>query len=283
MANPRAVATGFATLDYVVELSEHFSGTGTKRIRHRPQSAWPRAGGAALFTCRQLAKAGFDAAPITWIGADANAQLYRAACREYSINTVGIESHAANTTPTCILIYQPNGDYGCLFDSGGGAPEKLSETQRSLLQTADLVLIAAGPPSLGNEVLSLIRPDAIVAWIAKTDHFAYPEDLRRRYSARADFIFCNSGERFFVDASFKGPKSERQIIVETRGGDGILVDTLNQKLFISVDYVETPDTTGAGDTLAGATLAQFLGGNTDMRSAIDYAIKETASLLKRRC
>ncbi len=277
-----AVATGFATIDYFVEPAEQFTGTGTKEIKHLPKSGWPRVGGAALYACRQLAKAGVDAAPITWVGTDANSDHYKAACRECGVSTQGVVSEPGSTTPTCILIYQPDGDYGCLFDPGSCNPKKLSAQQRSLFQTADLVLIAVGPSTLADEILSLIRQDAIVAWIAKTDHVANPGNVRSKYSARADYIFCNAGEREFVDASFSTPRTAGQVIIETHGSSEVLIDKHDGQMVIPVESIETLDTTGAGDTLAGATMAQILCGQTDLRLAVEAGIKETKSLLKNR-
>jgi len=282
MHRKRSVATGFATVDYVVELSEQFAGTGTREIKHIPTSAWPRAGGAALYTCTQLAKTGADAAPITWIGTDAGADHYKTACRNCGVSTKGVVSESGGATPTCILIYQPDGDYGCLFDPGNSNPQKLSAQQRFLFETADLVMIAVGPPDLAAEILSLVRPDAIVAWIAKTDHAANPQHVRASYSARADYIFCNGGERIFVDDSFSSPRIERQVIIETHGSNEILIDCHDRQVIIPVKPIETPDTTGAGDTLAGATMAQILAGQTDLGIAVEAGVKATASLLRNR-
>jgi ribokinase len=278
----RAVATGFATVDYVVELSEYFSGTGTSEIKHLAKDAWPRPGGAALYTCRQLALAGFDAAPVTWIGADTGGSQYKAACRESAVSTDGVFSQPNGTTPTCVLIYQPDSDYGCLFDPGASHPEKLTEQQRSLFKAADLVLIAVGPPALAHEILSLIREDAIVAWIAKTDHTAYPEHVRALYSARANYIFCNGGERDFVDASFSEPRTVRQVIFETHGSSEVLIDSRERQVLVPVEPIETPDTTGAGDTFAGATMAQILSGQADLVKAVEAGTKQAARLLKNR-
>ena len=279
----RAVATGFATLDFVVEVSEQFLGTGTREIRHSPTCSWPRAGGAALYTCRQLARVGMIATPVTWVGADRNADLYKEACHEGDVNSDGVVVVQGSTTPTCILIHQPDGNYGCLLDSGRKHPERLTLRQRSLFQTADLVILAIGPPSLAKEILSLIRPEAIVAWIAKLDHAGFPERVRNLYSARANYIFCNHGERNFVEASFSIPRSENQVIIETRGSDNVLIDGHKQQIYIPVDAIETSDATGAGDTLAGATMAQVLRGQVDLKLAVEEGIRQTALLLKDRC
>ncbi len=282
MQSKCAVATGFATVDYVVELDEQFSGTGTKEIKRLPKHAWPRAGGAALYTCRQLSKTGFNAAPITWTGTDAGAKHYRAACRESDVNTEGVVSPRGGATPTCILIYQPDGNYGCLFDPGNCHPERLTAEQQSLFQAADLVLVAVGPPALADEILSCIRPDAIVAWIAKSDYTANPEHVSAKYAARADYIFCNGDERRFVNSSIASAGTVSPVIVETHGSREVLIDCSDRQFVLPVKATETPDTTGAGDTLAGATMAQILNGQGDLSLAVEAGIKQATSLLKAR-
>jgi ribokinase len=225
---------------------------------------------------------GIDAAPVTWVGSDKGAAQFTAACEASNLSIQGIEASEEMATPTCFLIYQPDGSYGCLFQPGPSHPRELTGRQRKLIEAADLVLIAVGPPELSDEILRLIREDAVVAWIAKTDHTAYPLQVRERYAARADYIFCNSGERSFVNASFGRPRTSRQAIIETHGKDGVLIDTLDHEFSVSVDPVQTSDTTGAGDTLAGATMACILAGACDLRSAVETGIRRSGELLEGR-
>ena len=283
MTRIRAVTTGFATVDYSIELAEQFDGTGTRTIRHTATDAWPRAGGAALYASRQLVRKGIAAAPVTWIGQDAGGKAYQAACEAANVPTAGLQIIEAATTASCFLIYQPDGDYGCLFQPPTVEPRALSAAQRDLLTAASLVLIAVGPPALAAEILAAISPSALVAWIAKTDHTAYPPAVRRAYAARADYIFCNAGERDFVNASLDGRQSPDQVIVETRGSDGVRVEVHERVFVVPVaESIETPDTTGAGDTLAGATMAAIFTGESDLAVAVADGIEQSAELLRSR-
>ncbi|MCG8369405.1 MAG: carbohydrate kinase family protein [Proteobacteria bacterium] len=283
MTRIRAVTTGFATVDYAIELAEQFDGTGTRTVKHTARDAWPRAGGAALYACRQLVRAGIAAAPVTWIGSDAGGECYEAVCREEGIPLTGVRIRKGGTTATCFLIYQPDGDYGCLFQPPCAEPRSLASKQRELLAGAEFVLIAVGPPALSGEILATISPQAIVAWVAKTDLTAYPQHVRNAYARRADYIFCNAGEREFVDASFDGRRASDQVIVETRGGEGVLIDTGDRRLVVPVaESIETPDTTGAGDTLAGGTMASILTGESNLEVAVAAGIARSAELLRSR-
>ena len=278
-----AVASGYATLDYVVELAESFDGTGTVAMRHRGASAWPRAGGAPLYACRPLAAAGFDAAPLTWIGGDGHARRYLDACRDCDLNLTGIAESAGAMSATCVLMYQPDGRYGCLFDPGARSePEAIGPRQRMLLETADLVILAVGPPALAAEIVTSISPDAIVAWIAKADHATHRLDVRQRYAGRADYIFCNTDEYAFVESSLPGGTRARPPIIETRGGDGVTLHLGSRLASVPVSRVSSHDTTGAGDTFAGAFLAEILGGEPDPVAAAMAAAERTASFLAQR-
>lgn len=278
----KAVVIGYATNDYIVELAEPFSGTGTTAIRRRPESGWPRSGGAALYASRQLALAGHQSAPITWIGKDADGERYQAACRETGVQLQGVAVLDQGQTATCLLMYQPNGDYGCLFDRGIGGTERLDDTQRKLIRSADLVLITIGPPALGNEVLENIAADAIVAWIAKDDDLNYPMNLRKRMASRADYIFCNSGERAFVDRSVEDRSGVRPTIIETRGSNGVIISGSEEPPLLPLESVHSPDATGAGDTLAGATMASVLSAEVSIEESVRRGIAAAGELLKSR-
>lgn len=281
MRAKRAVVTGFATLDYVIELSEPFAGTGTRRIRQIPNDAWPRPGGAALYSSRELASAGIEATVATWVGEDAGAECYESACRKSAIGTDGIVRRIHGATATCVLIYQPDGSYGCLFDTGTSNPEQLSGAQRILIERADLVVVAVGPPELTAEILAHVRPDALVAWIAKADCRAYPSHLRSQCAARADYIFCNEGERQFVEASQSAERARSAVIVETRGSRDVVVTVAGRQYVLPVRALDAADTTGAGDTLAGATMARVVNGD-DPQSAVAEGIRAAEGLLKGR-
>ena len=282
MSDKQVVVSGYATLDYVIELAEPFHGTGTKTIRHRPHDDWPRAGGAALFASRALARAGHRVSPVTWVGPGLGGAHYRSQCQEYGIDQDGVALVPSGRTPTCVLTYQPGGDYGCLFDPGFSGDERLTDPQHRLIRRADLVCLAVGPPHLGGEILSLVRPDAVLAWIAKTDLTSYTPELRAAYAKRANYIFCNTAERAFVDDSFQHSRRPHQVVFETQGRDGVVVDTGGDATLVPARDVEAPDTTGAGDTLAGAALAALLAAPDALEDAARAGVAAARDLLLER-
>ena len=74
----------------------------------------------------------------------------------------------------------------------------------------------------------------------------------------------------------------RQILVETQGADGALVEWDGCRERVPVRPVEAMDATGAGDTLAGATLARLLSGETDPVAAVAHDVRCARRMLQQR-
>ncbi|MFN5783982.1 MAG: PfkB family carbohydrate kinase, partial [Novosphingobium sp.] len=121
-----------------------------------------------------------------------------------------------------------------------------------------------------------------VSWITKLDQRCFPEELCRRLAARANLIFCNASEREFIEAAFEGHRPKTQIIVETLGSAGVLIDSADGRRVIPTTAIKAHDTTGAGDTLAGEVIAQLCLGNTCMDEAVVRGMNAAKDLLASR-
>lgn len=278
----RVVVSGYATLDYVVQLEEPFHGTGTVTGELGASGAWPRAGGAALYASRRIAAIGHRAFALTWIGDDGDGGHYLRACQRAQICCEAIDQRRAVKTPRCILIYRPDGEYGCLLDTGFGGHEELTRAQADLIQEADHVCISVGPPQATAAILDICRVDVPLSWIAKLDRAAYPPDLCRRLAERANLIFCNASEREFIEASFDAPRSDKQVIIETLGSAGVLIDSCDGKRVLPARKIKAFDTTGAGDTLAGEVIAQLVSGTQSIDDAVTHGMNAACDLLASR-
>lgn len=265
----RVVVAGFATIDYVVLVEGDFTGRGTRLMR---EAAWPRAGGAALYASAALTKAGVAAAPLTWVGDDADGAAYRATC----VSTEGVAVIPGAPSTRCLLIYNADGTYGCLLRPG---PAALTDAQPRLVVEAEWLVIAAGPPEIAARLLDLEGPR--LAWIAKDDSACFPSELVARLTARAAVIFCNAGERAWLEAGRTGPAPIGQLMFETRGGDGVHVEAGDGVFDMPVIPLAVGDATGAGDTFAGAALAALIGG-APPRGAAEAGIAAAGMLLAAR-
>jgi ribokinase len=278
MATRPVVIAGFATMDYVVQVEGDFSGRGTLLMRQGADDAWPRAGGAALYAGAALASAGVLAAPLTWIGDDADGATYDQACHRAGLSLDGVAIQDGAPTTRCLLIYNTDGTYGCLLRPG---PTVLTADQLALVGRASWLVVSAGPPEIGARLLDAVSPDARVAWIFKDDPACFPPDLAARLAGRADVVFCNAGERAWLEMSRSSPRPAAQILFETRGADGVLIEDGPDRFEQSVASVRVSDATGAGDTFAGAALATLARGGS-ARSAARAGVEAAAALLRLR-
>lgn len=262
----RVTIAGFATIDYVARADGDFTGRGTMTMR---AAAWPRAGGAALYASAALARAGVAATPLTWVGDDADGEAYRAAC----VAAEGVAVMPGAPSTRCLLIYNADGTYGCLLRPG---PAALSPAQRRLAAEAEWLVIAAGPPDIVARLLDL--EGARLAWIAKDDPACFPPELVARLTARAEVVFCNAGERAWLEGGRSGPTP---LLFETRGADGVHVEAAGESFDLPVTPLTVDDATGAGDTFAGAALAALIAG-APPRAAAEAGIAAAGALLAVR-
>lgn len=276
------VISGYATLDYVVQLVDDFHGYGTVTGELGVSGAWPRAGGAALYASRRVAAAGHRAFALTWIGDDGDGGHYLRACQRSKICCEAIDQRRAVKTPRCVLIYNPNGDYGCLLDTGFEEKETLTEQQRTIVQQAHHLCISAGPPQVGAAIIAAYPDNRPVSWIAKLDRQVFPQSLCDKLAQRAQLIFCNASEREFVEEAYNGHRPTDQIIIETLGSAGVLIDAPDGKRVIPADAIKAHDTTGAGDTLAGEVIAQYVSGIVTIDEAVRNGMAAAKDLLASR-
>lgn len=278
MTTASVVIAGFATMDYVVQVDGDFSGRGTLLMRQAADDAWPRAGGAALYAGAALASAGVQAAPLTWIGDDTDGAVYDLACRRAGVSLEGVSIQAGALTARCLLIYNADGSYGCLLRPG---PTELTAGQQALVVRASWLVLSAGPSGPAGRLLDALAPGARLAWIVKDDPACFPPHLAAWLAKRADVVFCNAGERVWLETTRSAPRPASQILFETRGADGVIVEAGSECFQQSVDPVRASDATGAGDTFAGAALAVLVRGGSP-RAAAQAGAAAAAALLSAR-
>ena len=277
----RSVFLGYAALEYAVQLEGEFRADWTTPIRHRHHHPWPRPGGCHFYAAAPVARAGGAPELITWVGDDEMGTRYRACCSDQGIGVEGIVSIVDGATPLCFLVYQADGSCGCLIDFGMSARAAMTAEQERLVAAAELICITVGPAAASLRALELIRPAATVAWITKNDPVSFVPSLRETLARRADFIFCNGKERAWVD-EVTGDRPPHQAIIQTAGAGSVKVFRAGVVTTLSVDPLTTPDTTGAGDTLAGGTLAALSSGETDIVRAVQQGIDAAHGLLGGR-
>lgn len=277
----RSVFIGYAALEYAVQLDGAFRADWTTPIRQRHKQPWPRPGGCHFYAAAPVAGAGGAPTLVTWIGDDAMGALYRSCCSDQGIGLEGVVSIPDGATPLCFLIYQPDGSCGCLFDAGMSGRAAITPEQERLIAAADVVCVTVGPAAASMRAMELIRPEATVAWITKNDPASFIPPLREMLARRAGFIFCNARERAWVD-EVTANRPAGQVIIQTGGTRDVQIHRSGSVTNVAVNALATHDTTGAGDTLAGGTLAAILRGETDVVRAVREGIDAAYKLLSGR-
>jgi sugar/nucleoside kinase (ribokinase family) len=79
-----------------------------------------------------------------------------------------------------------------------------------------------------------------------------------------------------------GTRPDGQVIVETLGSAGVLIDCSEGKRIIPASPIKAYGTTGAGDTLAGEIIAHFVAGHISIDEAVGHAMNAAHDLLASR-
>jgi ribokinase len=278
----RIVVTGYASLDYVVHLDGVPTANRATRIVER--SAWPRLGGSPAYVAAALVAAGeHTATPVTWIGKDTAGETFLAGLREAGIASEGVAVNEAGRTPVSVLAYQPDGGCICFYDPGLDDRPTLTAAQWRLVAEAEWVCVTAGPASVTDEVLAMIRERTRLVWVVKADPKAFPSRLAARLAARADVISASESEAAFIAEAIaaSSPRSGR-IRVATRGSDGASVSWRGKSIDVSASPVTGADPTGAGDTFVGGLIAALARTSDDPPGAVEAGIAAAERLLRSR-
>jgi ribokinase len=276
------IVTGYASLDYTVRLDRAAQPDRTATILSRP-TEWPRLGGSPAYVAAALVANGArDAAPVSWVGDDADGARYRDSLARLAVRNDGVERRPGRT-PTCILAYQPDGGCHCFYDPGLLQAPELGPGQRALIARAQCLCVTVGPTEATREALALARPDAMVVWAVKADRRAVPNDLAAALASRADIVVFSRGETEFVAEAFAaaGPPRRPRLSIETRGRDGVAINRDGALDIVPAMPVEAADSTGAGDTFLGGFVAALVCGAPPRDAATAGAAAARALLAAR--
>ena len=272
------VVTGYASMDYVVALNGFVQVDKTTLVSHRDSTAWPRLGGCVSYVSVAAALAGHRVTPISWVGSDRDADAFLDVLNKLNISTAGIHRQSDSASPVAMLIYQADGSCSCLFDRAFSGTEILAPTQLDAIGRADHLCLTAGPGHLMDPILNARKPSAKLYWVLKNDVSCFTPQICERLSSEADVIFGNRAESHMID----GLTSQSTTIVTTNGTAGVDIYTGGLHIETKVNYVETNDPTGAGDTFAGGYIGALIGGGTTQKQAAKIAANSVSQLLMSR-
>ena len=269
---------GYASADHCVRVEELPAPDATSIVRWRLSRPWPRLGGCGPEIATHLARAGEDAACLTWVADDRTGQALLAQLRESGADTTGVVI-AGTRSPESFIAYDAQGRTACFYDPGDAAADTLSATQRELIAAAATVCLTVAPAGATAAALDAVATETRVVWSVKADADAYPTGLVDRLLARADVLALSAGERAFLGG--RVPRSET-IVIETRGAGGVSWMHRGREGHVPVRPIAVHDTTGAGDALVAGTVARLGRGDGDVPAAVAAGIESSRVLLERR-
>jgi ribokinase len=276
----RFAIAGYASLDYIVNLDGALSADRTTLIRARPD--WGALGGSPSYVGRAMAAEGVsDVALISWVGADAEGDHYRALLRQARLDAEGVESRPG-PTPVAILAYQPDGGCVCMYDPGRGKGADISAAQRAIVAVADWVCVTVGPPAATRSILAAARPDARVVWAVKNDPGSMPADVVAALAARADVISCSRGEAAYVGEALSAAPARARLLIETLGADGARASWQGGEATVGVERVDGANATGAGDSFIGGLIVGLAGNFEDPAAAMRRGAEAARRMLLER-
>jgi ribokinase len=267
----RLAVTGYASLDYVMQLDGMVAPDQTTTGR-RSDAAWPRVGGCPSYIAKAVARVGGAVDPVMWVGTDAMGRMLAEDLRTTCVGTDAVAMVDRARSPTALMVYQRDGSCAVLFDPGLAGAETLTDTQRAAITTASHLCISVGPPQLSAEILDLRAPHARLYWAVKNDPACFTPDIVARLRTEADVIFCSRAERELVGAT-------SAMVIQTLGPSGVQIDIGDRRVSLPVAAIDTPDTTGAGDTFAGGVIAAEMAGACAPEHAAEAGIAAAAAML----
>jgi len=263
--------TGYASLDYVMHLDGMVAADQTT-TGHRTDAAWPRVGGCPSYISKAVARMGGAVEPVMWVGTDPMGRMLTEDLRSARVGTDAVAMVDRARSPSALMVYQSDGSCAVLFDPGLAGAETLTEAQRAAIATASHLCISVGPPQLCAQILDLRAPGARLYWAVKNDPACFTPDIVARLRTEADVIFCSRAERDLVGAT-------SAMVIQTLGPSGVQIDTGDKCLSLPVTAIDTPDTTGAGDTFAGGVIAAEMAGPCAPEHAAEAGIAAAAAML----
>lgn len=281
----RVAVVGYASIDRAITIGTPLRPGHTAIVTGRNpglvnSNVWSTIAGepgGIGYTATALANRGVETHAITWVGDDPAGGAYVDRLLGAGVVVDGIDVDGP-TSPSSLLVYDPDGVCTCLFDPGSGTTHQLTPQQREILDESTHVVLMIAPADVTAEVLELIE-DRHLTFVMKADEQAQPEGTCAAAVQRASLVFCNHVERALIE-SFLHPG---QSVVTTAGAGSVRVEQDEASTLIeNRDVLErVTDLTGAGDTLAGACLASMLAGNT-IEESVRAGMAAATDLLQSR-
>lgn len=258
----KVLASGYPSLDHILPVSHSPDVGSTALIRSMP--AAPTFGGCGANVAVALQRLGQSAGVGMVIGGDPAGEAYRAYLDSQHVDVRNLIVLPDELTSVSYLFRNPQGEYQNFFYPGAADAWHGDLTLKGL-QELSFGLITVAPFAYNRQFVALLKAAGVpLIWQLKPDIFAYPRDAMIEFARRSQIILMNRIEADFLCTSLNLSdvrdliSKTTQMIVVTRGADGVCVYTRDVSEEIEGLPVEVVDPVGAGDGFTAGFIAGML-------------------------
>lgn len=224
-------------------------------------------GGSAANSVIILAQLGGRGAFYGMVGADQDGVFYNQEMKALGVLTP-VRPHHERGTGKCLVIITPDAERTMITNLGAASclgPKDLTESEiawSKWLYLEGYLLTTPQGPELINSALEMAqRHDTKIA-VTCSDSFIIDVagDLLREIIDRSDLVFANATEicrlteEKNVDSAIGRLHGRKENYVVTKGAEGVTIKYGSELVTVPGIPTKAVDTTGAGDTFAGALL-----------------------------
>lgn len=271
----KILVIGSANVDFSVQTS-YFPEAGETMLG---EALMIQMGGKGNNQAVAASRLGGEVSMIAAIGQDLWGEQLLANWQEEKVNTTGVIARPEATGTAHITV--AGGDNAIIVIPGANHHLQMHQIneQMALIDEADIVVLQLEIPL--ETVMSLIELLDEKGKIIILDP-APAQALPLALIEKCTYLTPNEGE---LEKLFKGPAEEvlakyPQQVLLTKGKDGAYYHDGDKVVHIPSPAVTVVDTTGAGDTFAGA-LAVALAEEQPLKAAVQFAVR-SASLACRK-
>ncbi|MCA9881394.1 MAG: hypothetical protein KC708_00415 [Anaerolineae bacterium] len=267
------LATGYPSFDTIFPVSRSAAVGETALIQALPDDGQISFGGCGANVAVGLSRLGFRTGLAMILGNDALGNSYCDYLGQQNIDQSNVICMPGEQSSHSYLFRNPDGEYQNFFFAGAADAWNGDLTLHGLEQVR-YGLVTVGPLHYNRQfVEQCASANVPIIWQMKPDIQAYPPEslslflqaseiiLMNRFEA--DLLLTATGARSLSDLL----RSKTQVIVLTRGADGVTVYADGEQVAVPAIQTHVVDTTGAGDGFTSGFIAGVLRGRDHETSA----------------
>lgn len=271
------LTNGYVSMDHIIKISSPAC-VGHTSIVTNADCAEVNYGGCAVNIAVSLSRLGRRAMPILRVGKDWEKNGFKAYLEESGVSLEGTQVLEGETTSTCYLIEQPDGDHITCYYPGSMDGKYAGKPGPELFDGVRLGVITVGStPDNAFFLDECLRRQIPVAFGMRIDPDAFPVPFLKRLLKESAFLFANETEWAYVEELYHGfgaqdlmPAWASRTVVVTEGAEGSLCyektpDGIRVWHIPAYPVEKVVDATGAGDAYMAGFFYGWLRGESAKR------------------